>query len=192
MAKYNFEFKKKIVLEYLDGKGGYTFLTKKYNLSDPILIRRWIQAYKTFGDEGLMRSRQNKNYSFDKKLHVVELYLTTEVSYQELAIQEGIINPAMIVNWVQRFRAAGPDALRPHKKGRKKTLDKLNNISKSLSSEESSIDTSAEHVRELEEELLKLRIENAYLKELRRLRLEDEAKMRERQESSAASEDSLN
>ena len=192
MAKYNFEFKKKIVLEYLDGKGGYTFLTKKYNLSDRSIIRRWIQAYKTFGDEGLMRSRKNRNYSFDKKLHVVELYLTTEVSYQELAIQEGIINPAMITNWVQRFRTAGPDALRPFKKGQKKTLNKLNNISKSLSSKESSIDTSAEHVRELEEELLKLRIENAYLKELRRLRLEDEAKMRERQESSAASEDSLN
>ena len=33
------------------------------------------------------------------------------------------------------------------------------------------MDTSAEHVKELEDELLKLRIENAYLKELRRLRL---------------------
>jgi len=52
--------------------------------------------------------------------------------------------------------------------------------------------TSAEHVKELEDELLKLRIENAFLKELRRLRLEDEAKMRERQESSAASEDNSN
>ena len=58
--------------------------------------------------------------------------------------------------------------------------------------EEKSIDTSAEHVKELEDELLKLRIENAFLKELRRLRLEDEAKMRERHESSSASEDSLN
>ena len=52
--------------------------------------------------------------------------------------------------------------------------------------------SSAEHVKELEEELLKLRIENAFLKELRRLRLEDEAKMRERRESSTASEDSSN
>ena len=52
--------------------------------------------------------------------------------------------------------------------------------------------TSAEHVKELEDELLKLRIENAFLKGLRRLRLEDEVKMRERQESSAASEDSSN
>ena len=54
------------------------------------------------------------------------------------------------------------------------------------------LDTSPEHVWELEDELLKLRIENAFLKELRRLRLEDEAKMRERQESSAVSEDSSN
>lgn len=34
----------------------------------------------------------------------------------------------------------------------------------------------AEYLRQLEEENLKLRIENAYLKELRRLRLEDEEK----------------
>jgi hypothetical protein len=55
--------------------------------------------------------------------------------------------------------------------------------------EEKTIDTSAEHVKELEDELLKLRIENAFLKELRRLRLEDEAKMRERRSSSTASEE---
>lgn len=34
------------------------------------------------------------------------------------------------------------------------------------------VDISVEHVQELEDELLKLRIENAFLKELRRLRLE--------------------
>lgn len=38
------------------------------------------------------------------------------------------------------------------------------------------VDISVEHVQELEDENLKLRIENAFLKELRRLRLEDEAK----------------
>lgn len=54
------------------------------------------------------------------------------------------------------------------------------------------IDTSAEHVKELEDELLKLRIENAFLKESRRLRLEEEAKMRERRESSPVSEDNSN
>ncbi|WP_434784282.1 hypothetical protein [Lactobacillus iners] len=42
--------------------------------------------------------------------------------------------------------------------------------------EEIIIDTSTEHVKELEDELLKLKIENAFLKELRRLRLEDRQK----------------
>ena len=33
MAKYSFEFKKKIVLEYLDGKGGLTYLSKNMVLA---------------------------------------------------------------------------------------------------------------------------------------------------------------
>ncbi len=32
MVKYSFESKKKVVQEYLDGKGGYEYLAKKYNL----------------------------------------------------------------------------------------------------------------------------------------------------------------
>ena len=191
MAKYSFEFKKKVVLAYLNGEGGYKYLSKIYGVPSRSNIERWVHNYQTFGDEGLQRSRKNDTYSFEKKLSVVELYLSSEISYQDLALQEGIANPCMIANWVNRFRVAGPDALRPHKKGRKKTLDKSKNT-KIVPLEEPSVDTSAEHVKELEDELLKLRIENAFLKELRRLRLEDEAKMRERQESSAASEDSSN
>ena len=191
MAKHTFEFKKKIVLEYLEGKCGTQYLSKKYGLGSNTMLRKWINAYKEFGDEGLMRSRKQKKYTFEKKLSVVELYLSSEVSYQELAIQEGISNPSMIANWVSSFRAVGPDALRPHKKGRRKTLEKPEKKSSALPIE-SPVDTSAEHVKELEDELLKLRIENAFLKELRRLRLEDEAKMRERRESSTASEDSSN
>lgn len=139
-----------------------------------------------------MRSRKNNIYSFEKKLSVVELYLSSEISYQDLALQEGIITPSLIVNWVNRFRAAGPDALKPHKKGRKKTLDKSDNTTQIKPLKETSVDTSAEHVRELEDELLKLRIENAFLKELRRLRLEDEARTREQLGLSAISEDDSN
>lgn len=192
MAKHSFEFKKKVVLEYLDGKGGTPHLSKKYGLGSDSQLRKWINAYNAFGDEGLMRSRKQTKYSFEKKLSVVELYLSSEISYQDLAIQEGITNPSMIANWVNRFRVAGPDALRPRKKGRKKTLDKPKIDIKAQEVEKRIVDTSAEHVKELEDELLKLRIENAFLKELRRLRLEDEAKMRERLSSSTASEENSN
>lgn len=192
MAKYSFEFKKKVVLEYINGEGGTQYLSTKYGLGSNSQIRKWLAAYKEFGDKGLKRSRKKENYSFKKKLSVVELYLASEISYQDLAIQEGITNPSMISNWVNRFRAAGPDALRPRKKGRKKTLDKPKIDIKAQKVEERIVDTSAEHIKELEDELLKLRIENAFLKKLRRLRLEDEGKMRERHSSSTASEENSN
>ena len=86
MAKHSFEFKKKVVLEYLDGKGGTPYLSKKYGLGSDSQLRKWINAYNAFGDEGLMRSRKQTKYSFEKKLSVVELYLSSEISYQDLAI----------------------------------------------------------------------------------------------------------
>ena len=177
MAKHSFKFKKKVVLEYLNGGGGTAYLSRQYNLGSDTQLRKWIKAYQAFGDEGLLRSRQKKEYSFEYKLHVVELYLSSEVSYQELALQEGLNNPVMITKWVNDFRIAGPDALRPKKKGRKKSLN-TNKGNKTVvqTVEERPVDTSVEHVKHLEDELLRLRIENAYLKELRRLRLEDEAK----------------
>ena len=189
MAKYSYEFKKKVVNDYLAGNGGTRYIAKKYGVPDHKAVFRWVKNYKKLGDSGLMRSRQNKIFSFEYKLSVVESYLSSEISYQELALQEGIINPSMITNWVNRFHAAGPDALRPHKKGRKKTLNKPKIDKAEQSSENTTVDTSADHVKELEDELLKLRIENAFLKELRRLRLEDEAKMRERRKSSTVSEE---
>ena len=192
MAKYTFEFKKKVVQEYLDGKGGYAYIAKQNGIPAESHLRRWVNAYKEFGDEGLLRSRQKNNYSFQFKLSVVKLYLTSEVSYQELALSQGINNPNLLTKWVNDFRIAGPDALRPKKKGRKKTLDIIELRKPSTSNEEKPVDTSADHIKELEDELLKLRIENAYLKELMRLRLEEEALLKKQRESSTVSEDSSN
>ena len=123
MAKYSFEFKMEVVQAYLNAEGGYRYLASKYNIPAKRRIEEWVHAYREFGEEGLMRSRQNKKYTFQFKLSMVELYLSSEVSYQELALSQGISNPSLIVKWVNDFRIAGPDALRPKKKGRKKTLD---------------------------------------------------------------------
>ena len=192
MAKYSYEFKKRIVMDYLNGKGGYAYLAKQYGMPDKRELRMWVNNYKSFGDAGLFRSRKSKTYTFAYKLHVVELYLSSEVSYQELALQEGITNPAMLTKWVNNYRISGPDALRPKKKGRKKTLNSKDNEKRITSDKTITVDTSAEHVKQLEDELLKLRIENAFLKELRRLRLEEEAKMRDLRESSTVSEENSN
>lgn len=125
-----------------------------------------------------MRSRQKKNYSFEFKLSVVELYLTTEASYQELALSVGINNPTTIVHWVNDYRAVRPDALRPKRKGRKPKVSKPKKVIPITEKEKAD----AEYLKQLEEENLKLRIENAYLKELRRLRLAQQKPPKEKQE----------
>ena len=193
MPKYSFEFKKKVVEAYLRGEGGSSYLAKKYGVKNKRQVLNWVHYYAEFGDEGLRRSRGNKTYTFEFKLNVVELYLSSEVSYQELALSQGLNNSALPAKWVNDFRIAGPDALRPKKKGRKKSLDsKIKNKTTIQTVDETTVDTSAEHVKQLEDELLKLRIENAYLKELRRLRLEEEALLRKQRESSTASEERSN
>ena len=192
MAKYTYEFKKQLVSEYLNHHGGYTILSKKYGLLSSKSLKTWAAAYKALGDDGLRRSRSQKQYSFEEKLSVVECYVTSELSYQEVALQLGINNPSMVTRWVQAYKAAGPDALRPRRKGRRRTLRTSPKRKTQAPAQHTEIDTSAERVRELEDENLKLRIENAFLKELRRLRLEDEVKMRRLQQSSTVSEDNSN
>ena len=192
MAKYSFAYKKKIVLEYLQGKGSYHELAAKYSI-DFTNIRHWVRNYNANGDDGLKRSRKQSNYSFEYKLHMVELYLSSEVSYQELALSQGINSPSMIAKWVNDFRIAGTDALRPKKKGRKKSLDSREQTKDLVRSvDKTSATISTERIKQLEDELLKLRIENAYLKELRRLRLEEEALLKKQRELSTASEELSN
>lgn len=188
MAKYDYEFKKKIVNAYMNGEGGRQYLANKYGVRSSQDVMKWVNAFKSFGDEGLMRSREKETYTFEFKLHVVELYLSTEVSYQELALSVGINNPPLITKWVNDFKIAGPDALRPKRKGRRSKVPKPKE-SKSTNIE--AVNNNSEYLKQLEDENLKLRIENAYLKELRRLRLEGTPQNKKR-ESSTASEDHSN
>jgi len=188
MAKYSFEFKMKVIKEYLTGQDSFTGIGKKYGL-DHSIVRRWVAYYNEFGEEGLLRSRQRNTYTFEFKLHVVELYLTGEMSYLDLALKVGMSHPSQIVRWVEDYRTAGPDALRLKKKGRKRKMDKERIIHKIKSGDS---DEQKELLNQLQEENLRLRIENAFLKEARRLRLEEENPLNEQRESSTASEENSN
>lgn len=195
MAKYTFEQKKKVVQEYLDGKGSFESVAKQNNIPHGKQVREWVKAYEKFGEEGLFRSKKKKNYSLQFKLSVVQLYLTSKVSYQELALSQGMNNPSLITRWVQDFRSAGPDALRSKEKGHEKKLDtKQNKKAKNTSkpTKTTAVDTDGKRLKALEDENLKLRIEVAYLKELRRLCLEEETLLKKKRESSTVSEESSN
>jgi transposase len=115
---------------------------------------------------------------------VVELYLSTEISYQELALSLGINNPSLITKWVNDYRIAGLDALKPRQKGRRPKMAKSKKVNNTTPTDEN---TDSEYLKQLEDENLRLRIEVAYLKEVRRLNLEGKT-LREQRESSTVSE----
>ena len=155
MAKYNLEFKLKVVKEYLEGNIGYASLAKKYNISNKSIIQRWVEIFKNQGYEGLEIKRKNSKYSFEFKLNTVNLYLTGEMSYQSLANELKINNPSMIVRWVKEFREEGIEGLKPKKRGRPSNMPNTDKNEK--------IKNENNKTKEELSELEKLRKENYYL-----------------------------
>ena len=185
MAKYSTEYKLKIVREYLAGQGGYRALSKRHEITKS-QIEHWVKAYRAFGEDGLKRSRAQQTYSFEFKRSAVECYLSTEASYQDVALAHGLNNPSMLVRWTKEYRSGGVDALKPKPKGRAPTMPrKMKERPQDLPQDET-----AQQLKALQEENLRLRIEVAYLKELRRLRLQEKMQSK-RQGSSAASEENF-
>jgi transposase len=178
----------KVVKSYLNGEGGYGYIAKKFNIPSPNNIESWVAAYNEYGEEGLIRKRKNIRYSLDFKLEVVEYYLTTEISYKDLALKVGMNNPTLVSSWVSKFRKEGVGGL-SKSKGRQPKMKPKEEKEKFANNNTKVNDSESKRIEELENEVRYLQIENAYLKELRRLRLEETREMKEQQESSTISEE---
>ena len=193
MAKYSFEFKLKIVQEYLNRKGGYKFLSKKHGIPDHTQLMKWVANYKAFGETGLLRIKANNAYSVQFKKDAIELYLTTEISYRELALKLGMTNSSLIVKWVQAFRAEGIEGL-SKPKGRPPQMK--NDKKKTNASKKSSLpaeNKDLERIKELENQVLSLQIQNAFLKEWRSLQVkENQVQMNKPRKSSTDSDNNSN
>lgn len=167
MAKYSTEFKVKIVKEYLKSNSSYQNLVNKYCIPDKSMIRRWVCAYKSQGIEGLKVKRKNTKYPLEFKLNVVNLYLTGEMSYQSLANELKISNPAIITRWVNDFRKQGIEGLKPKKRGRPSKMQKSTNKSKDIKVDSSEKLTNLEDnsltQAQLKEKIKKLEEKNYWL-----------------------------
>ena len=124
MSKYSTEFKTKVVKEYLESNTSYKTLSNKYCIPSESIIRKWVNAYKSQGYEGIKVKRNNTQHTLEFKLNVVNLYLTGEMSYQSLANVLKITNPAIITRWVNDFRKQGIEGLKPKKRARPSSMTK--------------------------------------------------------------------
>ncbi|MBM7717287.1 transposase [Siminovitchia sp. FSL H7-0308] len=161
MAKYNEEFKIKLVTEYLYGNLGYKSLAKKYNMGSETPIVEWVKVYKSQGMDGLKRKQTREMYPVQFKLDTIQFVLKTGASYLETAVQFKLNNPSLIRRWMKEFKEQGVEGLKP--KGESSMSKKPNKPKK-----KEEIKLTREEELERENELL--RLENAYLKKLRAFR----------------------
>ena len=60
MMKYRTEFKMKIIKENLEYRNSYKYLSDKYGIPNKCVIRKWVNAYKSQGYEGLKYKKKGR------------------------------------------------------------------------------------------------------------------------------------
>ncbi|KWX19419.1 transposase [Mycolicibacterium wolinskyi] len=118
-----------------------------------VLHRRWV----LHGRKALVAKPTRTAYSFEFKLDVVCKVIDEGAAAQQVAQEYGLSSATLVQTWVRAYRRLGEDGLKPKPKGRQpKDAD---------SSSQELTD-----LQRLEQENVRLRAENAYLKKLRALR----------------------
>ncbi|QCT75132.1 IS3 family transposase [Macrococcoides canis] len=154
MAKYDLEFKLKIVIEYINGTGGFSVVGKRNGISRS-MVRDWYRAYSAFGIEGLERKRSKNKYSLEDKIVILRWMKENNASLSITSTKFRINNPSLISSWVNAYNKHGIDGLSEKKKGSPSMKKKKINNGNS------------DYVKKIEHENELLRAELAYIKKLK-------------------------
>ena len=167
MKKYSIELKKKVIKEYVETGISLNELARKYDIKSPKSIREWIRKYRLYGKNGI-ESPKSKEYPLELKQNVIKYALTEDLNFRELADKFEIRDPKTVSDWVRKFQK---------EKNFPKinlTIDLKEEYLKMKKNKSNKKEYSEKEIQKILEENLHLRIENDYLKELRRLELEEE------------------
>ena len=164
MAKFTVETKIRAAQEYLAGKDSQKEIARCYGVHHKVL-QQWIKLYRHHGEDGLRK--RYTNYTLEFKMDVLTFMNDTGASPLEVAAVFNIPAGSTVLKWKKAVDQSGMDALIPKKKGRLSMKDKSKKpVPPKLPNES------------LQEEVERLRMENAYLKKLNALVKEKERSQR--------------
>lgn len=183
MTKYDYEFKLKVVADYEAGEGSFKFLGKKYQI--PLgNIKLWVHNYQDFGVDGLKPKKDLQHYTTEFKMNAIQLVLESGLSCRQVGAKIGMTQYGLIAKWVRNYKESGIDGLPQHMrrsttmKKDPKNLDNKGTLNQSEDLTDS--DILIQQLKDLQEENKTLRIQNQFLKELRRLREVDKGQQKDR------------
>ena len=84
-VKYSKELKLSVVQKYLNGEESSPSLAKEIGTTNTIILR-WVNKYKSFGENAFNVSYSNAAYTKEFKKQVVLDYLNGEGSYTDLMV----------------------------------------------------------------------------------------------------------
>ena len=103
-SKFSPEERARIAQEYLDGKGSYRVIGKKYGISSDT-VRDWTMRYKLYGIEGFATGFGNKAYTTEFKQKCVEMYLRGEGALEEICVKYDISTHTVLRRWIKKYTA---------------------------------------------------------------------------------------
>lgn len=102
-SKHTPEFRSIISQEYLDGKGSYQGLSKKYNIGKAT-IQKWVTAYRIHGINAFIPVIGNKSYSIEFKISCIKEVLSGAGSSVDIASKYNL-HPTVLEQWIRRYNA---------------------------------------------------------------------------------------
>lgn len=163
MSKYSYEFKLEVVRYYIATNGSRRSVGAYFSISLEH-VRKWVDIYNLFGEDGLKDNPSKAQYTFELKKRTVLAVIEDGSSIREAMKASQLKSSALVCSWLRLYKDHGIDGLRPKPKGRP------NNMPKPKAPK--SVLTKADREKtqqELLEELAYLRAEIAFLKKRRAL-----------------------
>lgn len=113
--KYSYEYKRKCVEMYREGKWPETPEgIQERNFHE--IIRKWFRIEESWGPDALRHKMQNKVWTVEEKYELVAKVLAG-ASYKETAISSGI-EDSLLRQWVKRYKIEGYEGLVRQRRGR--------------------------------------------------------------------------
>lgn len=115
--KYSKDLKIQAVQEYLLGKGSLREISKKYEITDKILLRQWIKVYnghKEFKEPGSAKGEiymtKGRKTTQEERAEIVAFCIEHGKDYG-LTVEKYEISYQQIYSWVKKYEEKGVEGL---------------------------------------------------------------------------------
>lgn len=130
-------------------------LSSRFSINKSV-IKHLVRLIDAHGSE-ILRNNQNRYYSSDYKLEIINRVLIEHKSISSVAVEIGLSSTGMLSNWIHDYKKNGYNVIEK-KRGRRSMTKSKSELKKDLTSEEEN--------KELKKRLQYLEAENEYLKKL--------------------------